>query len=168
MRPRLLALVSEQLHAVQQRIAEFQLLRQQLERVVQRLQTALLMDHTEGCRCLDFAALPAGQTVPQQPLPLQSGGRDMHRQGTLEPLTLLPAMQCGDGSWAVARPWWNCSCRSPPESWRHHPNPQTRVPGGRRVVMPLGARDSEASYGRQRDSSSLLQHAKRACAPAPR
>jgi len=51
-RPRLLALVREELSAVKQRIAELQLLQGELERVLQR---PLASDHERraGCRCLD-------------------------------------------------------------------------------------------------------------------
>src|SRR6266478_6261202 len=53
MRPRLHALVTEQLRTVQQQIAEFQLLERQLVQVLQRLQTAAPAPHADGCRCLD-------------------------------------------------------------------------------------------------------------------
>jgi len=51
-RPRLLALVREELSAVKQRIAELQLLQGELERVLRR---PLASDHERraGCRCLD-------------------------------------------------------------------------------------------------------------------
>src|SRR5205823_5356134 len=47
MRPRLHALVTEQLRTVQQQIAEFQLLERQLAQVLQRLQTGVPTPHTD-------------------------------------------------------------------------------------------------------------------------
>src|SRR5262247_2018298 len=52
MRPRLHVLVAEQLHMVQQQIAEFQLLERQLAQVLQRLKTHAPASHTAGCQCL--------------------------------------------------------------------------------------------------------------------
>src|SRR5262245_35229607 len=60
MRPRLHALVSEQLCTVQQQIAEFQLLERQLSQVLQRLQTTVPTPHTDGCQCL------SGETAEAQ------------------------------------------------------------------------------------------------------
>jgi DNA-binding transcriptional MerR regulator len=59
MRPRLHALVTEQLRIVQRQIAEFQLLERQLAQVLQRLQTAAPVQHADGCRCLDSTTLEA-------------------------------------------------------------------------------------------------------------
>jgi DNA-binding transcriptional MerR regulator len=53
MRPRLQALVTEQLRAVQQQLVEFQELERQLAQVLQRLQTAANAPQTKQCRCLD-------------------------------------------------------------------------------------------------------------------
>jgi hypothetical protein len=53
-RPRLLTLVRAQLSAVQQQAAELDLLRQQLEQVLDRLLNPRSADHTEGCRCLEI------------------------------------------------------------------------------------------------------------------
>ena len=53
MRPRLQALATDQLRAVRQQIAEFQVLERQLAQVVERLQTITTAPHTKGCRCLD-------------------------------------------------------------------------------------------------------------------
>ena len=53
LRPRLLALVREQLSAVQHQIAELELLRQQLEAVSQRMLTSARGRHTGTCRCLE-------------------------------------------------------------------------------------------------------------------
>src|SRR6266852_9926607 len=53
MRPRLHALVTEQLRTVQQQIADFHVLERQLAQVLQRLQTAVPTHHADGCRCLD-------------------------------------------------------------------------------------------------------------------
>ena len=87
MRPRLHALVTEQLHTVRQQIAEFQLLERQLAQVLQRLQTAAPAPHADGCRCLD-SDTPEAQEPLLQLSPLISQGEAM-RTSTLEPLTLL-------------------------------------------------------------------------------
>ena len=87
MRPRLHALVAEQLRTVQRQIAEFQLLERQLAQVLQRLQTAAPGNHADGCRCLD-SDTPEAQELFQHSLPLKSKGEAMHTS-TLEPLTML-------------------------------------------------------------------------------
>lgn len=51
LRPRLLALVREQLSAVQRQIAELELLQQQLQQVSHRLLRSSSANHSEGCRC---------------------------------------------------------------------------------------------------------------------
>jgi len=53
LRPRLLALVREQLAVVQRQIAELELLRQQLEQVSHRLLTSTGGNHAGPCRCLE-------------------------------------------------------------------------------------------------------------------
>jgi MerR family copper efflux transcriptional regulator len=53
LRPRLLALVREQLSAVQQQRAELRLLQQQLEHVLRRLRTSPRGPRGRPCRCLD-------------------------------------------------------------------------------------------------------------------
>ncbi len=53
LRPRLRVLIREQLSAVQHRIAELERLRQQLERVADRLVTSPGPGAGRGCRCLD-------------------------------------------------------------------------------------------------------------------
>jgi len=87
MRPRLHALVTEQLRTVQQQIAEFQLLERQLAQVLQRLQTAAPVPHADGCRCLD-SATPEAQEPLQHPPPFPWKGQAMSTS-TLEPLTIL-------------------------------------------------------------------------------
>ena len=87
MRPRLHALVTEQLRTVQQQITEFQLLERQLAQVLQRLQTAAPAPHADGCRCLD-SDTPEAQEPLQPPSPLPWKGEAM-RTSTLEPLTML-------------------------------------------------------------------------------
>ena len=52
-RPRLLALVREQLSDVQHQIAELELLRQQLQQVSHRMLTSARAPHSGPCRCLD-------------------------------------------------------------------------------------------------------------------
>ena len=87
MRPRLRALVIEQLRTVQQQIAEFQLLERQLAQVLHRLQTAAPAHHADGCRCLD-SDNPEEQELPQYPAPIPRKGEAMSTS-TLEPLTML-------------------------------------------------------------------------------
>ena len=52
LRPRLLALVREQLLAVRHQTAELRLLQRQLEQALHRLLTSPRERHTDGCRCL--------------------------------------------------------------------------------------------------------------------
>jgi MerR family copper efflux transcriptional regulator len=52
-RPRLTALVREQLSAVQRQITDLRHLRAELRRVLQRVLTAPREDHAHGCRCLE-------------------------------------------------------------------------------------------------------------------
>ena len=87
MRPRLHALVTEQLRAVQQQIAEFQLLERQLAQVLHRLQTAAPTNHADGCRCLDNDT-PEAQEPFQDHSPIPQKGQAM-RTATLEPFTIL-------------------------------------------------------------------------------
>jgi MerR family copper efflux transcriptional regulator len=86
MRPRLHALVTEQLRTIQQQIAEFQVLEKQLAQVLQRLQTTTPTSHADGCQCLGSEASEAQEphtlSIPQK-------GEAMSTS-TLEPLTILP------------------------------------------------------------------------------
>ena len=86
MRPRLHALVTEQLRTVQQQIAEFHVLERQLAQVLQRLQTTVPASHVDGCQCL-------GSDTPEaqkpHPLPIPRKGAAMP-PSTFEPLTTLP------------------------------------------------------------------------------
>jgi len=52
-RPQLLALVRQQLAAVKERVAELELHQQQLEEIVQRIETSAPRRDAGGCRCLD-------------------------------------------------------------------------------------------------------------------
>ena len=109
MRPRLHTLVTEQLHIVQQQIAECQLLERQLVQVLQRLQTAAPAPHADGCRCLDSDA-PEAQEPLQHPLPLRSKGEAM-RTSTLEPLTLLsPSSSAEQDSYDDESCGCGCGC----------------------------------------------------------
>jgi hypothetical protein len=85
MRPRLHALVTEQLRTVRQQIAECHILERQLVQVLQRLQTTAPTSHADGCQCLGsetpetqeshvFSTPRKGATMPPS---------------TLEPLTIL-------------------------------------------------------------------------------
>ena len=98
MRPRLQAVVTEHLRTLQQQIAEFQLLEQQLMQVLQRLQTMPPSDHTDGCRCLEVDA--AAQGTSQQSPPRMFEGEAMSTPTTLEAFTLLKTQgscDCGCG-----------------------------------------------------------------------
>ncbi len=59
-RPRLLALVREQLSSVERRLTELQLLQGQLERVLDRLGATRPAPGGGGCRCLDVEPARAG------------------------------------------------------------------------------------------------------------
>jgi DNA-binding transcriptional MerR regulator len=85
MRPRLHALVTEQLRTVQQQIAEFHVLEQQLAQVLQRLQTTAPASHANGCQCLGSET-----SERQEPhhIPLPRKGKAMPTS-TLEPFTIL-------------------------------------------------------------------------------
>src|SRR6266581_5924692 len=76
MRPRLHALVAEQLRTVQRQIAEFQLLERQLTQVLHRLQTAAPTNHADGCRCLE-GDTPEAQAPFQPSSPLPQKGKAM-------------------------------------------------------------------------------------------
>ena len=105
MRPRLHALVAEQLRTVQRQIAEFQLLERQLAQVLQRLQTAVPAHHADGCRCLD-SNTPEEQALPQDHSPLPRKGEAMSTS-TLEPLTMLALSSSADKDSASDE---HCSC----------------------------------------------------------
>jgi DNA-binding transcriptional MerR regulator len=64
LRPRLLAFVREQLLSVQERSAELELLKQQLERAQDRLTTSVGPDARGSCRCLDVESGSAETTPP--------------------------------------------------------------------------------------------------------
>ena len=85
MRPRLQALVTEQLRAVQQQIAEFHVLARQLAQVLQRLQTPLPTSHADGCQCLG-SDTPEAQEL--HPISIRRKGDPM-APSTLEPFTIL-------------------------------------------------------------------------------
>lgn len=113
MRPRLHTLVTEQLHSVQQRIAELQLLEQQLAQVLRRLESVASAPHSARCQCLDLD-VPEGRQPLQDVSPSLSKGNAMSTS-TLESLThLSPAPisvedrtgDCGCGCGC------GCSCAS--------------------------------------------------------
>jgi MerR family copper efflux transcriptional regulator len=58
-RPQLLSLVRDQLAVVRERAAELEVLRQQLEHVLQRMETSAPRRHAGACRCLETASAPA-------------------------------------------------------------------------------------------------------------
>ena len=86
MRPRLHALVTAQLRAVQQQIAECHVLEQQLAQVLERLQTTAPVSHADGCQCLGSEASAA-----QEPNTLSRAQKgEAMSTSTLAPLTILP------------------------------------------------------------------------------
>jgi DNA-binding transcriptional MerR regulator len=109
MRPRLHALVMEQLRTVQQQIAEFQLLERQLAQVLHRLQTAAPTLHTDGCRCLESDTSEAQEPF-QHASPLPQKGKAM-QTSTLEPLTILaPSPLSETNSATDAQCGCGCGC----------------------------------------------------------
>jgi MerR family transcriptional regulator, copper efflux regulator len=86
MRPRLYELVTEQLRAVREQIAEFHVLERQLAQVLERLQTTAPMSHANGCQCLGSetseAQEPHTVSIPRK--------GEIMSTSTLEPLTILP------------------------------------------------------------------------------
>ena len=95
MRPRLLDLVRTQRDIVQQRLADFQLVQQQLDQVLHRLQTAPPEDLDTGCRCLDHDTTPSPEGSPQ-PCTSVLEGDVMDSSKTLEAFTILPSTSCCD------------------------------------------------------------------------
>lgn len=108
MRPRLSHLVQDQLQTVQQRIAEFQLLQQQLEQVLQQMLTAPPADPAESCQCLDLDAVPPREGSPHS-CTSTLGEEPMDTQKTLEAFTIVPTTSdCGGG-----RCGCGCGCELP-------------------------------------------------------
>jgi hypothetical protein len=103
MRPRLQALVAEQLRTVQQQIAEFHVLERQLAQVLQRLQSAPPASHADGCQCLGSVTPP---TQEPHPVPIPRKGTAMSTS-TLEPLTLLAPASRSDIASSGDQP---CGC----------------------------------------------------------
>jgi DNA-binding transcriptional MerR regulator len=95
LRPQMLNLVRTQLATVKHQMAEFQILQQQLEQVVHRLQTTPPSDHTDRCQCLDGNAAPP-QEGSQLPCTSAVEGEVMDTQRSLETFTILPTTSCGD------------------------------------------------------------------------
>ena len=109
MRPRLHALVTEQLRAVQQQIVACQRLERQLAQVLQRLQTAAPAPHADGCRCLN-SDTPEEQEPLQHPFPILWKGKAM-RTSTLEPFTMLaPSPSSETNSSGDERGGGGCGC----------------------------------------------------------
>jgi MerR family mercuric resistance operon transcriptional regulator len=105
MRPRLHALVTEQLRIVRQQIVEFQLLERQLAQVLHQLQTAAPVQHADGCRCLD-SDTSEEQEPFQPPSPLSRKGKTM-QTSTLESLTILASSPLSETNSAGEEP---CGC----------------------------------------------------------
>jgi hypothetical protein len=77
--------VTEQLRAVQQQMAEFQVLEQQLTQVLQRLQAPAPASHADGCQCLGSAP---SETQEPHLVSIPRKGAAMPTS-TLEPFTIL-------------------------------------------------------------------------------
>lgn len=74
LRPRLLALVRQQLLAVQHQSGELQLLQQELEQVLRRLLTSPRRRQKDGCRCLEVEGAGgslAGRRKPSREAPVR-------------------------------------------------------------------------------------------------
>ena len=74
LRPRLLALVRQQLLAVRHQSGELLLLQQELERILQRLLTSPRQREPGGCRCLEVEG-PGGQLARRKLLSRYALGR---------------------------------------------------------------------------------------------
>jgi hypothetical protein len=122
------------LRTVQQQIAEFQLLERQLAQVLQRLQTAVLVPHEDGCRCLD-SDTPEEQDSFQHLFPLSGKGNTM-RPSTFEPLTILsPSPSSETNGPGDTRCGCGCGCGPaliqltlPQEVLRHTGDPESVQP----------------------------------------
>ena len=66
LRPHLLAMVREQLGAVQRRIAELEALRHQLEAVSRTMRASGRPDRTGACRCLQTDGEPPAERTPRR------------------------------------------------------------------------------------------------------
>jgi DNA-binding transcriptional MerR regulator len=107
MRPRLHALVTEQLRAVRQQMAGFQLLERQLAQVLQRLQTPLPTSDADGCQCLGG---DTAETQEPHSLSLPWKGEAMPTS-TLEPFTILaPSPLSETASSSEERCGCGCGC----------------------------------------------------------
>jgi MerR family copper efflux transcriptional regulator len=67
LRPQLRALVRGQLDTVKTQIAELELLRQQLERILQRMQISVQRHHGGVCQCLETKSGPGRRRRPEAP-----------------------------------------------------------------------------------------------------
>jgi hypothetical protein len=94
--------VTEQLRTVQQQIAEFQVLEQQLTQVLQRLQTTAPASHANGCQCLGSET-----SETQEPCPAISRKGEAMSTSTLEPLTILSPSALFETASAVDE---SCGC----------------------------------------------------------
>jgi DNA-binding transcriptional MerR regulator len=133
MRPRLHALVTEQLRLVQQQIAEFHLLERQLAQVLHRLQTTAPTSHVDGCRCLDSDTSETQEPF-QYPSTKTWKGEAM-RTATFEPLTMLvPSPSSEQNSAGDERCGCGCGCGvsltqlALPQNARGHRDPEHAQP----------------------------------------
>jgi len=93
MRPRLHALVTEQLRTVQQQIAKFRVLERQLAQVLQRLQAPASTSHADEGQCLGNDTLEAQEL---HPISLRREGETM-ATSTLESFTILASETTDSG-----------------------------------------------------------------------
>jgi hypothetical protein len=99
--------VTEQLHTVQQQIAEFQVLEQQLAQVLQQLQAPAPASHADGCQCLDSAPAEAQELHPVS-IPWKGAAMPT---SALEPLTILaPSPLSETASPSEERCGCGCGC----------------------------------------------------------
>jgi DNA-binding transcriptional MerR regulator len=96
MRPRLRQLVTEHLHTLREQLADFRVLEQQLEQVLQRLRTGPSAKCFEAGQCLEGAARAASEPPPSRSLRRARGGTDMNGDATMEGITRLAATNNGD------------------------------------------------------------------------
>jgi MerR family copper efflux transcriptional regulator len=89
MRPQLSNLIQVQLQTVRQRIAEFQLLRLQLEQILHQTSTQPALDPAERCQCLDLDAAPTREGTPHSCTSIL-GEKPMDTQNPLEAFTIVP------------------------------------------------------------------------------
>jgi DNA-binding transcriptional MerR regulator len=123
MRPPLEQLVTEHLHALREQIADFRVLQQQLEQVLQRLRTVPSAKPSEACHCLEDAATPTSSQTHPLSHTRKRGGANMSHDSTMEAITRLAVANNGDCD-------CGCSCAeggAVPVKQQDLPRPPLRV-----------------------------------------